>query len=142
MDRKPQQQTLSIRISDSLREFLERSKQVISAGRGEPVSLSEVAKALLEPAKEDRLDFRLEVADLQKSPTEALCAIRHKREMKQALSRAEWTLLGQYAEIAGKKPSENPAMPGPKAFFTILEALLAVRELPTKRGTTLDRYYM
>jgi len=142
MDRKPQQQTLSIRISDSLREFLERSKQVISAGRGESVSLSDVAKTLLESAKEDRLDLRLEVADLQKSPTDALCAIRHKWEMKQALSRAEWTLLGQYVEIACEKLSENPAMPGPKAFVTILEALLAVRELRTERGTTLDRYYL
>jgi multidrug efflux pump subunit AcrB len=78
MERKPQQQTLSIRVSDSLREFLERSKQVISAGRGESVSLSDVAKVLLESAREDRLDFRLEVADLQKSPTESLCAIRQK----------------------------------------------------------------
>lgn len=142
MERKPQQQTLSIRISDSLREFLERSKQVISAGRGETVSLSEVAKVLLESAKEDRLDFRLEVADLQKAATDALCAIRQKWEMKQALSRAEWTLLAKYVEHACEKLSENPAMPGPKAFVTILEALLAVRELRTERGTALDRYYL
>jgi hypothetical protein len=142
MERKPQQQTLSIRISESLREFLERSKQVISSGRGESVSLSDVAKSLLESAKEDRLDFRLEVADLQKSPTEALCAIRQKWEMKQALSRAEWTLLGQYVEIACEKLSENPTLPGPNAFITILEALLAIRALRSDRGTSLDRYYL
>ena len=64
MQRKPQQQTLSIRISDSLREFLERSKRVVSNGRGESVSISDIAKSLLESAKDDRLDFRLEVAEL------------------------------------------------------------------------------
>jgi hypothetical protein len=61
MDAKAQQQTLSIRISDTLREFLERAKQVIASGRGESVSTSDVAKILLESAKDDRLDFRLEI---------------------------------------------------------------------------------
>jgi hypothetical protein len=142
MDRKPQQQTLSIRISDDLREFLERSKQVISAGRGELVSLSDVAKALLESAREDRLDFRIEVADLQHSPTEAMCNIRQKWETRQSLSRAEWTLLGLYIQIACEKLSENPGMPTPQAYVTVLEALLAVRDLRTERGSGLDRYYL
>jgi len=62
---KPQQLTLSIRISEALRDSLERSKHVISSNRGESVSLSEVARILLESAKDDRLDFRLEVAELQ-----------------------------------------------------------------------------
>jgi hypothetical protein len=59
---KPQQQTLSIRVSESLREFLELSRQVIANGRGDAVSISDVARILLESAKEDRLDFRLEVS--------------------------------------------------------------------------------
>ena len=62
---KLQQLTLSIRISEALRDFLERSKHVISSNRGESVSLSEGARILLESAKDDRLDFRLEVAELQ-----------------------------------------------------------------------------
>ena len=36
---KPQQQTLSIRVSESLREFLELSRQVIANGRGDAVSI-------------------------------------------------------------------------------------------------------
>jgi len=76
MERKPQQQTLSIRISDALREFLERAKHILSNGRGEPVSTSDVAKILLESAKEERLDFRIEVADLQERPTESMWTIR------------------------------------------------------------------
>src|SRR5947209_3623975 len=69
---KPQQQTLSIRVSESLREFLELSRRVISNGRGDAVSISDVAGILQESAKEDRLDFQLEVAELQQSPTSAL----------------------------------------------------------------------
>lgn len=44
--RKAPQLTLSIRISEALRDFLERSKHVISSNRGESVSLSEVARIL------------------------------------------------------------------------------------------------
>jgi hypothetical protein len=141
VERKPQQQTLSIRISDTLREFLERAKHVISNGRNESVSTSDVAKILLESAKDDRLDFRLEVADLQQAPTESLVALRKKWQQRQAWSRAEWIFLAQYIQIACEELSENPLMPGPGVFATILEALLAVRALRTDRGAGLDRYY-
>jgi hypothetical protein len=139
MERKAQQQTLSIRISDTLREFLERSKQVISSGRGESVSTSDVAKILLESAKDDRLDFRLEVADLQQSATESLVAIRRKWDAQQDLSRAEWIFLGQYIMVACEEISEDPAMPSPDSFATLLEALLSVRRLRIDRGVALDR---
>jgi hypothetical protein len=45
---KPQQQTLSIRVSESLREFLELSRQVIANGQGDAVSISDIAKLLLD----------------------------------------------------------------------------------------------
>jgi hypothetical protein len=142
MERKAQQQTLSIRISDALREFLERSKQVISSGRGESVSTSDVAKILLESAKDDRLDFRLEVADLQQLPTESLSSIRRKWDAKQDLSRAEWIFLAQYIMVACEEVSEDPATPGLDSFVALLEALLAVRRLRIDRGVALDRYYL
>lgn len=66
---KPQQQTLSIRVSESLRDFLELSRQVIANDREEPVSISDIAKLLLESARTDRLDFRLDVAGLRRSST-------------------------------------------------------------------------
>src|SRR5438309_10680871 len=111
MDRKPQQQTLSIRISDALREYLERAKQVISNGRGEFFSISDVAKMLLESAKDDRLDFRLEVADLQKDATESMANIRTKWKRHQGLSRAEWIFLAQYIQIGCEETSESPDLP-------------------------------
>jgi hypothetical protein len=139
---KPQQLTLSIRISDALRDFLERSKHVISSNRGESVSMSEVARILLESAKDDRLDFRLEVAELQQDPTDSLWAIRKKWEMNQPLSRAEWIFMAQYIQLACEGISENPEMPRPHAFAVLLKALMAVRRLRADRGAGLDRYYL
>ena len=107
MQRKPQQQTISIRVPDSLREFLERAKEVISSNGGESVSTSDVARILLESAKDDRLDFRLDVAKLQETPTESLAAIRIKWQQRQFLSRAEWIFLSRYVRVAceGSSPA-------------------------------------
>lgn len=142
MARKPQQQTLSIRVSDTLREFLERSKQVISSGRGESVSTSDVAKILLESAKDDRLDDRLEVAALGRKPTESLVALRKKWEIGQSWSRAEWIFVAQYIQIACEELSDDPLAPRAESYAVLLEALLAVRGLRTHRGTGLDLYYL
>lgn len=142
MYRKPQQQTLSIRISESLREFLERSRRVISAGSNESVSISDVAKILLESAKDDRLDYRLEVAELGRTPTDSLVAIRRKWESGQPRTRAEWTFMAQYIQIACEELTENPLAPAADTYATLLEALLAVRALRTDRGAVLDKYYL
>ena len=76
------------------------------------------------------------------SPTQSLCSIRRKWEHKQALSRAEWILLGQYVQVACEELSGNPSLPSPTAFALVLEALLAARSLRTDRGVGLDRYYL
>src|SRR5215467_10750586 len=89
---KPQQQTLSVRISEALRQRLERAKQLMSSKTGESVSTSEIAKQLLESAREDRL----EVVDLLSEPTKALLEIRRKGEAGHPLSKAEWTVLAYF----------------------------------------------
>ena len=113
MERKAQQQTLSIRISDALREYLERAKNVMSSSRGDGVSTSDVAKMLLESAKDDRLDHRLEVADLQQSAAESLWNIRRKWEQKQGLSHSEWLFLAQYVQVGCEELAEDPEHPKP-----------------------------
>ena len=120
---RTQQQTVSIRVSNSLREFLERTKDVIARGRGESVSISDVARILLESARNDLMDSRFEMADLQQDPTHALWAIRKKWEKAQALSRAEWILLAHYVQLACEGLSENPAKPRAGSFVvrTLLE---------------------
>ncbi len=139
---KSQQQTLSIRVSDTLREFLELAREFITDGRGEAVSISGVAKLLQESARQDRLDLRLESAELQQSPTSSLLHIRRKWEHQQALSRAEWVLLAQYVQVSCEERSGNTRCPSPDSFIAVLEALLAVRSLRTGRGGGLDRFYL
>jgi hypothetical protein len=51
MERKPQQQTLSIRISDTLRDFLEESKGVIADARSEAVSISGLCAGIRLPSR-------------------------------------------------------------------------------------------
>lgn len=139
---KSQQQTLSIRVSDSLREFLELAREFITDGRREAASISDVAKLLLESARQDRLDFRLEAAELQQSPTSSLLHIRKKWEQEQTLSRAEWVFLAQYVRVACEERPGNTSPPSPGSFIAVLEALLAVRSLRTGRGGGLDRFYL
>ncbi len=142
MERKPQQQTLSIRISDSLRQYLERSKEVISEGRDDSISISDVAKILLESARSEPFDHRMEVAQLGERPTESLIAIRKKWEIGQPRSRAEWLFMAQYIQIGCEWRTGNPMAPGYEPYVVLLEALLAVRGLRQDRGLELDRYYL
>ena len=82
---EPQTETLSLRISESLRRRLDRIRELVSRSKGETVSTSEIAKRLLESACEDGL----EVAELLMRPTRALIEIRRKGEEGHLLSRAE-----------------------------------------------------
>lgn len=142
MVRRPQQQTLSIRVSEALREFLERSKQVIAVGRGESVSTSDVAKILLESAKDDRFDYRLEVAELQRATSESLWNIRRKWEQKLDLTRSEWIFLAHYIQVACEELSTDDERPSAESYAVLLEALRALRELRVERGVGLDRFYL
>ena len=51
-DKPQQQQTLSIRISEALRERLERAKQLVATKAGKSVSTSDIAEQLLESVRE------------------------------------------------------------------------------------------
>ena len=72
----PQSLTLSLRISEVLRKRLEGIRQHMAQKKGGNVSTSEIAKQLLESAREDRL----EVVDLLAKATESLLTIRRKGE--------------------------------------------------------------
>ena len=142
MQRKPQRQTLSLRISADLRNYLERAREVFASHHQESVSTSEVCKLLLESAIADHLDDRLEVADLRMRPAEALWTIRHKWEQHQDLSRAEWIFLAQCVQTGCEELAQDPELPRPESFAQVLEAFLAVRRLRLEGGVELDRYYL
>lgn len=59
-----QNQTLSLRISEALRKRLDEIRKLTAIRKGENVSTSEIAKQLLESAREERL----EVAELLAEP--------------------------------------------------------------------------
>lgn len=135
---KPQQQTLSVRISEALRQRLERAKQLVAAKTGVNVSTSEIAKQLLESAREDRL----EVVDLLAEPTKTLIGIRKKGQIGQILSKAEWTVLAYFIQ-QGLEGFLDDALSrvSRESLIGVLEAFLAVYEL-RKGASHRDPYYV
>ena len=138
-DKPSQGQTLSLRISDALYARLERAKQLMSSKKGDSVSTSEVAKQLLESAREDRF----EVADLMAEPTEALLQIRRKGEAQHILSRAEWILLAHFVQQGLEAYTERTPNPiSNESLIAVLDAFLAVYEIRTERTSLRDSYYV
>ena len=117
---KPQQQTLSLRISEGMRQRLERARQLISSKTGEIVSTSEIAERLLESAREERM----EVVDLMADPTETLLQIRRKGEAEHVLSKADWTILAHFVQQGLEAFSSDAPRPVSQ------ESLVAVRCVP------------
>ena len=89
-----QNQTLSLRISEVLRKRLEDIRKLTAIRKGESVSTSEIAKQLLESAREERF----EVVELLNRPAEALLEIRRKGEAGQMLTRAQWTVVAYFVQ--------------------------------------------
>jgi hypothetical protein len=138
-EKTPQGQTLSLRISDALYARLERAKQLMSSKKGDTVSTSEVAKQLLESAREDRF----EVADLMAEPTEALLQTRRKGEAQHILSRAEWILLAHFVQKGLERYTERTPNPvSNESLIGVLDAFLAVYELRMERTSPRDSYYV
>src|SRR5579863_7165227 len=141
MTKEAQQQTLSIRVPDDLRSYLEHAKTVISKALGETVSISEVAKRLLERARTDRIEELIELPELLAQPTESLVVVRRKWEQKQMLARAEWSLLAYYIQQGCEHQTGDLALPSGESLAQLLEAFLAlmtVLDKPTKR----EEYYL
>ena len=87
-----------------MRKRLEEIRKLTALRKGENVSTSEIAKQLLESAREERL----EVVELMADATGALAKIRRKGEAGQMLSRAEWTVVAYYAQQGAEAFSKNP----------------------------------
>src|SRR5437016_8048360 len=139
LEKPSQGQTLSLRISDALFARLERAKQLMSSKKGDSVSTSEVAKQLLESAREDRF----EVADLLAKPTETLLEIRRKGEAQHILSRAEWILLAHFVQKGLEAYTERTPNPvSNESLIGVLDAFLALYEPRTERTSMRDSYYV
>ena len=135
---KPQQQTLSVRISDALRRRLESARHLVANTADGPISISEVAKRFLETAHDDNI----EASELLSRPTEALLSIRHKWERRQSLSRPEWLALGYYLQVGCEEVSEDPELPTAESYASLLEAFVAARSVRAGKDPEADHYYL
>ena len=125
-----QNQTLSLRISETLRKRLEDIRKLTALRKGESVSTSEIAKQLLESAQGDRF----ETVELLSKPMEAVLEIRRKGEAGQMLSRAQWTVLAYYVQQGSEAFSKNPL--SRETYIGILKAFDAAHELRAKPSLT------
>jgi hypothetical protein len=132
----PQQPVISIRVSEALRSRLERLKELLSKKSGENVTTSEVAKQLLESARENRL----EVAELLADATSALAGSRRKAEAALSLSRAEWIILAHYIQLGVENYIEDPI--SSETMKGILQAFLAAYQVRRGKKTSRDAHYL
>lgn len=132
----PQQPVISIRVSEALRSRLERLKEMLSNKSGESVTTSEVAKQLLESAREDRL----EVAELLANGTAALAAARRKAEAGMSLARAEWIVLAYYVQLGVESHIGDPI--SQETLKGILEAFLAACGVRRNKKSSRDAHYL
>jgi len=129
-----QNQTLSLRISETLRKRLEDIRKLTALRKGESVSTSEIAKQLLESARGDRF----ETVELLSKPVEAVLEIRRKGEAGHMLSRAQWTVLAYYVQQGSEAFSKNPL--SRETYIGILKAFEAAHELRPKPSDNDEDY--
>ena len=135
LPQQPQNLTLSLRISEALRNRLEDLRKLTASRKGDSVSTSEIAKRLLEAAHHERM----EVVELLGKATESLLEIRKKSEAGQMLSRAQWTLLAYYVQRGSEGFSKTP--PSRESFIGILKAFRAVYQLSNTRSRNDSEYF-
>jgi hypothetical protein len=134
----PQQQVLSIRVNEALRYRLEHLKRMHLAKTGESLSTSEIARLLLESARDDRLEF----VKLMAEPMKSLLNARRKLDSRLPLSQTEWMLIAYYCQLGAEAFEDSmPNQISDESLAGILEAFLAAYDLhPTKRTPTDSRY--
>lgn len=135
----PQQQVLSIRVTEALRYRLEHLKKMHFLKTGETVSTSEVAKQLLETARDDRLEF----VKLMSDPMKFLLNAQRKMESRLPLSQSEWMLVAYYCQLGAEAFEDSmPNQISDESLVGILEAFLAVYGLQDAKRTPRDPFYL
>ena len=134
-----QQQVVSIRVTEALRYRLEHLRKVLSLKSGENVSISEVAKQLLDAADDERIEF----VKLISEPIKSLLNIRQKAEAKLPLAQTEWLLVAWFCQRGAEALSDNVQNQiSNESLVGILEAFLAVYNLQNAKRTPRDPFYV
>jgi hypothetical protein len=139
MAERPQQQTLSVRITEQMRRRLERARKLMSEKLGENVTTSEIAKQLLESARENRL----EIVDLLEDSTKSLREMRQKVLDGNPLSQAEWAVLAHFVQQGIEAITFRLLNTLTRqALAEVLEAFLAAYELRAEPDQGKNSYYL
>lgn len=135
----PQQQVLSIRVNEALRYRLEHLKRVHLSKTGESLSTSEIARLLLESARDDRLEF----VKLMAEPMKSLLNARRKLDSGLPPSHTEWMLIAHYCRLGAEAfEASMPNQISDESLAGILEAFLAVYDLHPAKRTPTDLSYI
>lgn len=135
----PQQQVVSIRVSEDLRLRLEFLRQLVSHHSGQTISTSEAARQLLESARGNRL----ELANLLTDPTEHLRICVFKTLHAELLNSAEWTLIAWYCWMGAETYADTARTRiSNESIIGILRAFLAVYDLRKAKQTHEDAFYL
>ena len=135
-DKAKQQQTLSVRISEALRQRLDRAKNLMSSRTGEIASTSEIAKQFLEsaPRRPPRKSWTL-----MSEPTKARREIRRKGEAQHLLSKAEWVVLAHFVQQGLEAfSSETPSHVSRGSLIAVLDAFSAAYDGAGKVGSASE----
>ena len=103
------------------------------------MSISEVAKQLLESADDERVEFVKLISD----PIKSLLNIRQKAEANLPLSKTEWLMVAWFCQRGAEALSDNVQNQiSNESLIGILEAFRAVYNLQTAKRTPRDPFYI
>jgi hypothetical protein len=139
--RNEQGSTLSIRIPPKMWEFLDRERRQFSYPGAETLSISDVARCLLEAAARNRLEDLVEIRDLLEQPTEALLRMRRMWEDDQEFSRAEWDVLARYVEKGCEQHGFSSDSELPGILRASARSVPRVVSLGSSANPQLDKFY-
>jgi hypothetical protein len=138
--KSPRHEVISLRLSEARLELLERYRRAFAEELGRDVSLSEAAFLALED-RATAMDRATARAELLKTPTESLFAIRQQWASRHALSAAQWDVLAEYVRVGVEESRQDPpaplSLPSRDSYAAVLDAFRAVYQ---HRGEAASRH--
>ncbi len=138
--RSPRHEVISLRLSEMRVELLERCRRAFADELARDVSLSEAVFLALED-RATEMERTAARAELLRTPTASLAAIRRQWEARHGLSAPQWDVLVEYVRIGAdedrRDPPLQPSIPSRESDLALLDAFRSVYE---HRADPLSRH--
>jgi hypothetical protein len=138
--RSPRHEVISLRLSEARVELLERCRRAFADELGRDVSISEAAFLALED-RATEMERTAARAELLRTATSSLAAIRRQWEARHGLSAPQWDVLVEYVRIGAdedrRDPPLQPSIPSRESDVALLDAFRSVYE---HRADPLSRH--